>query len=95
MADSVGITEVHASVSAAGKLALVRQEMEQSNGTVVVVGDGINDAPALAAADVGIAMGAKGATAASEVADIVIVEDSIDRLSKAISTAKNARNKAL
>jgi heavy metal translocating P-type ATPase len=95
VADSVGITEVHASVSAAGKLALVRQEMEQSSGTVVVVGDGINDAPALAAADVGIAMGARGATAASEVADIVIVEDSIDRLSKAISTAKNARNKAL
>jgi heavy metal translocating P-type ATPase len=95
VADSVGITEVHASVSAAGKLALVRQEMKRSIGTVIVVGDGINDAPALAAADVGIAMGARGATAASEAADIVIVEDSIDRLSHAISIAKNARNKAL
>jgi heavy metal translocating P-type ATPase len=95
VAESVGITDVHASVSAAGKLALVRQEMARSIGTVIVVGDGINDAPALAAADVGIAMGARGATAASEAADIVIVEDSIDRLIQAISIAKRARNKAL
>jgi heavy metal translocating P-type ATPase len=95
VANSVGITEVHASVSASGKLALVHQEMERATGTVVVVGDGINDAPALAAADVGIAMGARGATAASEAADIVIVEDSLDRLTQAISIAKNARKKAL
>lgn len=95
VADSVGITEVHASVTASGKLALVHEEMKRAKGTVIVVGDGINDAPALAAADVGIAMGARGATAASEAADIVIVEDSIDRLTQAISIAKNAQKKAL
>ncbi len=95
VADAVGITNIHASVTAEGKMDLVRSEMAKSKGVVVVVGDGINDAPALAAAHVGVAMGARGATAASEAADVVIVEDSIDRLTHAISIAKNAHKKAL
>ena len=95
VANEVGIENVYAEVSAEGKLEITRGLMQTSVGSVVVVGDGINDAPALAAADVGVAMGARGATAASEAADVVIVEDSIDRLTLAIQIAKRSRKKAL
>lgn len=95
VAETIGITEVHSKVSAAGKLEITKAAQLRSHGSVIVVGDGINDAPALAAADVGVAMGARGASAASEAADVVIVEDSIDRLTSAILIAKRARVKAL
>jgi heavy metal translocating P-type ATPase len=95
VAEAVGITEVYSKVTSDGKMQLARDAQRMSTGSVVVVGDGINDAPALAAADVGVAMGARGASAASEAADIVIVEDSIDRLTIAIHIAKSSRRKAL
>ncbi len=95
VANSVGITEMYSKVTAAGKLKITEAAKQKSKGSVIVVGDGINDAPALAAADVGVAMGARGASAASEAADVVIVEDSIDRLTRAIRIAKASRTKAL
>ena len=95
VAHELGIKEVFAHVTAAQKLEITESAMKSSTGTVIVVGDGINDAPALAAANVGVAMGARGATAASEAADVIIVEDSIDRLIRAITIAKRARRKAL
>jgi heavy metal translocating P-type ATPase len=91
----VGVDQVFAECTPQRKLEIVRAEMLATNGSVVAVGDGINDAPALAAATVGVAMGARGATAASEAADVVIVEDSIKHLATAMLISKGARNRAL
>jgi len=95
IANEVGLDEVFAECKPEEKLNIVRAEMLATKGTVIAVGDGINDAPALAAATVGVAMGARGATAASEAADVVIVEDSIEHLADAIDVAQGARNRAL
>jgi len=93
VAMALGLDAVHADLSPAGKIELVRGE--RAAAATVMVGDGINDAPALAAADVGVAMGARGAAAAAEAADVVLLVDRLDRVGEAINIAKRARSIAL
>ncbi|MBS3847736.1 heavy metal translocating P-type ATPase [Devosia sp. BSSL-BM10] len=76
------------------KVAILRRE-KANNAKVMMVGDGINDAPALALADVGVAMGARGAAASSEAAGIVLLVDALAPLAKAVTIAKRTRRIAL
>jgi heavy metal translocating P-type ATPase len=84
-----GVDEVSAELTPGGKLDVVRRE--QRLAPVIMTGDGINDAPALALADVGIAMGARGSTASSEAADAVLTVDQIGRLGEVAVLARRTR----
>jgi hypothetical protein len=84
---------VLAGLTPADKLEVVRRE--QRLAPVIMTGDGINDAPALALADVGIAMGARGATASSEAADAVLTVDHLGRLGDVAALARRTRRIAL
>ena len=92
---AIGVDAVLAERTPGDKVEAVKAERQDATGPVVMVGDGINDAPALALADVGVAMGARGATASSEAADVVIVVDRLDRLAEAIRLAHRARSIAV
>ena len=85
----LGVDTVLAELSPADKVSAVARS--HARRVTVMVGDGINDAPALASADVGIAMGARGATSSSEAADIVLVVDRLDRLVEALRIARRSR----
>lgn len=89
----IGVDEVLAERTPAEKLDIVR--LEGARASVMMVGDGINDAPALALADVGVALGARGSTAASEAADIVLAVDRLDRLGDAAVIARRTRRIAV
>lgn len=95
MAVSRGLSldAVHADLTPDQKVQLVLSE--RLNGPVMMVGDGVNDAPALAAADVGVAMGARGAAASAEAADVVLLVDHLDRLLPGLVVARGARHIAL
>lgn len=93
VAREVGLDEVVAECTPADKVAQVRREA--AGGAVVMVGDGVNDAPALAAADVGVAMAGRNATAAAEVADAVMTVDRLDRLADTVSIAYRSRRIAV
>ncbi|NEX47301.1 heavy metal translocating P-type ATPase [Pseudotabrizicola algicola] len=93
VAQGVGLDAICADLSPQDKARLVQEE--RSGGPVIMVGDGVNDAPALAAADVGVAMGARGAAASAEAADVVLLVDRLDGLLSGIEIAQGARRIAL
>lgn len=87
IATEVGLTSIHARCLPQDKLKILEQ-IPEKNRPVTMVGDGVNDAPALAIADVGIAMGAHGSTAASESADAVILKDDLTKVTTAVMISK-------
>ncbi len=89
----LGLDDVHAGLTPDDKVRLVLSE--RASGRVMMVGDGVNDAPALAAADIGVAMGARGAAASAEAADVVLLVDRLDHLLPGIEIAQRARRIAL
>lgn len=89
----LGLDAIYCELSPDQKVLTVLSERKY--GPVMMVGDGVNDAPALAAADVGVAMGARGAAASAEAADIVLLVDRIGRLRTGIEIAKRSRRIAV
>jgi Zn2+/Cd2+-exporting ATPase len=87
VAAEVGIEEVHAGLMPAEKAEWLR-EVERKTGAVVMVGDGVNDAPALAAASVGVVMGAAGTDIALETADVALMADDLTKLPEAIDLSR-------
>jgi P-type E1-E2 ATPase len=85
----LGLDVLRGGLTPEDKVAIVLDERER--GITLMAGDGVNDAPALAAADVGISMGARGSAAASESADAVLLIDDLERLAVAVETARRAR----
>lgn len=85
----LGIDRVYSSLLPQDKLEIIEKELEsKSGGLLAFVGDGINDAPVLSRADVGIAMGALGSDAAIEAADVVLMDDDPAKIAKAISISR-------
>ena len=88
VADEIGITEVYTEVLPQDKVSITEKIISETHGRVAFVGDGVNDAPVLARADIGIAMGALGSDAAMEAADVVIMSDEPSKVATAIKISK-------
>ena len=88
VAQSLGVDEVHSELLPADKVSQVERLLGQSGGKLAFVGDGINDAPVLSRADIGIAMGAMGSDAAIEAADVVLMDDDPLKIAKAIRISR-------
>lgn len=93
VAEALGIDEVHAGLLPADKVDHVEQLLGEKHGrgTLAFVGDGINDAPVLSRADIGIAMGALGSDAAIEAADVVLMDDKPSKIADAIRISRKTR----
>lgn len=89
-AEKIGIDEVHYSLLPENKVEITEKLISEKKGTLVYIGDGINDAPVISRADVGIAMGGIGSDAAIEAADIVIMDDDLEKVAQAITISKKA-----
>jgi Cd2+/Zn2+-exporting ATPase len=87
VAEKIGITDVRAELLPGDKLKMIR-ELQRDRGVIAMIGDGVNDAPALAAASVGVAMGAGGTAVALETADVVLMGDDLGKLSFAIGLSR-------
>ncbi|WP_317914223.1 heavy metal translocating P-type ATPase [Carnobacterium maltaromaticum] len=88
IAQEVGITDIKSNCLPGDKIKVLK-DVTNSQRPIIMVGDGVNDAPSLTVADVGIAMGAHGSTAASESADVVILKDDLSKVSTAIQVSKD------
>lgn len=95
IAHSLGIDEVHSELLPNQKVDVIKTKLEENNGMVAFVGDGINDAPALALADVGCAMGGVGSDTAIEAADVVFMNDDPSRFTTAVKIAKICKRRAI
>ncbi len=94
IAEQAGVDEFHANLLPQDKVSLLKT-LKEKYGPVAMVGDGVNDAPALATADVGIAMGGAGTDVAMETADMVLMSEDLQKLPHAIALARNARKVVL
>ncbi len=88
VAQDLGVDEVHSELLPADKVSQVERLLSRAGGKLAFVGDGINDAPVLSRADIGIAMGAMGSDAAIEAADVVLMDDDPLKIAKAIRISR-------